>query len=83
MNVEIPRVELPGLTKEDKAQVEAARDEMEWYERSRVRFLDALVSKRGPLFLGKAGPRRKPTKHQRHKAAVKVRSAYLKQSTDG
>lgn len=78
----VPRVEIPGMSDEDRARAEALREEMDWYERTRSQFLRALfIQTRGRPFIGARTPRkprRKPTKHQRHMASVKARSAYLK-----
>jgi hypothetical protein len=77
-NTEFPRVELPGTTDEDRAKIEALHDEMEWNQRTSTMFLRALLLKGVRPFVGVAKPAKKPTKHQRHMANVKARSAYLK-----
>lgn len=80
-NYDVPKVEVPGLSEDEKANIEAIREEMEWYERTRSGFLRALfINTRGRPFTGVRKPRRKPTKHQRHMARVKARSAFLKEA---
>jgi hypothetical protein len=77
-NTEFPHVEVPDLTDEDRARIDALREEMDWYNRTKYGFLRALLLKGTKPFTGVAKPAKKPTKHQRHMASVKARSAYLK-----
>lgn len=77
-NTEFPRVELPGTTDEDRANIEALHEEMEWNQRTSTLFLRALLMRGVKPFTGVAKPARKPTKHQRHMANVAARAYFLK-----
>lgn len=74
---DVPRVELPDLSEEERAQIEAVQEEMDWYVRTKRNFLTLLIAN-PQVYLRKPKPRRKPTKHQRHMASVKARSAYVR-----
>lgn len=76
-NYEVPRVEVPGLTEEERAGVEAVREEMDWFQRTKSGFLTALLAKGRP-YIGKAKPPHKPTKHQRHMAKMRVRAEHVR-----
>ena len=71
------RVTLPGLPPEEIERTNRLHAQLEWREKTEAAFIRALLAK-GNVFMGKRKPARKPTKHQRHQAKVKVRSAYLK-----
>lgn len=77
MNKSFPRVELPGLTDEERAIGAHLRDEMDWYARTKHGYLMALLRKQ-PLFTGSRKPRRKPTAHQRRIEVARTRSAYVR-----
>lgn len=69
-------VNLPNLTEEEQAQVDAARALAEWRERTKIGFLAALLHKGRP-FTGVRKPKRKPTKHQRQIDNTRARSEFL------
>ena len=75
----IPRVELPNLTEDEQEQIDSFKEYSAWRTRTRNAFLTALMAKCVP-FTGVAKPERKPTKHQRHKARVQVRSEFLQEA---
>lgn len=78
LDTSVPRVELPDLSEAERAQIEAVHEEMDWYQRTRMGMLRALLLKGVKPFTGVRKPVRKPTRHQRHMANVKARAAYLK-----